>query len=102
MQARNIPSFPTAELLVFWGSIQQGFNGFAHNPITYSKQVNCPTLILQGKQDKWTDKTEIDELLDNLRGSKQLVIFPTAGHDLLVTVDKKHWQHSVEQFFKGI
>jgi alpha-beta hydrolase superfamily lysophospholipase len=102
LQARNVPSFPTAELLVLWGSVQQGFNGFAHNPVIYSKRVNCPTLVLQGKQDKWTDMTEIDELLENLRGSKQLVIFPTAGHDLLVTVDKEHWQQSVEQFIKGV
>ena len=92
------PSFPTAELLVFWGSIQQGFNGFAHNPVTYAKQVNCPTLILQGKQDKWITMTEIDELLQNLQGAKQLVVFPTAGHELLVTVDQEHWQQSIVSF----
>lgn len=102
LQARNIPSFPTAELLVFWGSLQQGFNGFAHNPVTYAKRVNCPTLVFQGKQDRWIELKEIDELLQNLRGSKQLVLFPSAGHDLLVTVDKKHWQQSAEQFLKGV
>lgn len=102
LRARNIPSFPTAELLVFWGSLQQGFNGFAHNPVTYAKRVNCPTLVFQGKQDKWTDMAEIDELVQNLQGTKQLVVFPKAGHDLLVTVDKEYWQQSVKQFLQGI
>ncbi|NEP12663.1 MAG: alpha/beta fold hydrolase [Symploca sp. SIO2C1] len=97
-RARNFPSFPTAELLVFWGSLQHGFNGFAHNPVTYAKQVNCPTLILQGQQDKWVDRTEIEQLLHNLQGKKQLVLFPTAGHDLLVTVEPKYWQQSIEKF----
>jgi len=99
-QARNFPSFPTAELLVFWGSIQQKFNGFTHNPVTYAQQVDCPTLVFQGEQDKWVDITEIDELLDNLQGAKQLVVFPSAGHELLVTVDKQHWRQSVEEFLQ--
>ncbi|NER94752.1 MAG: alpha/beta hydrolase [Symploca sp. SIO1B1] len=101
-QAINFPAFPTSELLVFWGSLQQGFNGFAHNPVTYAQQVNCPTLVLQGKQDKWTKMTEIEELLQNLRGVKELVVFPTAGHDLLVTVDQQQWKQSIEGFLQGL
>ncbi|MDM9385184.1 alpha/beta hydrolase [Chlorogloeopsis sp. ULAP01] len=102
LRAVNIPSFLTAELLVFWGSIQQGFNGFAHNPVTYANQVKCPTLVFQGKQDQWTNMTEINELFQNLRATKQLVIFPNAKHQLLVTVNKEYWQQSVEKFFKGV
>lgn len=102
LQVKNVPLFPTAELLVFWGSIQHGFNGFAHNPVTYAKQIKCPTLVLQGERDKWTTMTEINELFQNLRGSKQLVIFPTAGHQLLVSVDRHYWQKSVNEFLKNI
>jgi alpha-beta hydrolase superfamily lysophospholipase len=98
LEAFHIPPFPTTELLVFWGGIQHGFNGFLHNPVTYAKAVNCPTLILHGKQDKWTNLTEINELFQNLQGNKKLVIFPTAGHQLLVTVDKQLWYWNVEQF----
>src|SRR5258708_7520419 len=28
----NIPSFPLADLLVFWGGVQEGFNGFQYRP----------------------------------------------------------------------
>jgi uncharacterized protein len=100
LEAFHIPLFPTTELLVFWGGVQHGFNGFLHNPVTYAKKVNCPTLLLHGKQDRWTDITEINELFQNLQGSKKLVIFPTAGHELLVTVDIQLWYQNVEQFLE--
>lgn len=102
LKVRKIPTFPLAEFMVFWGSIQHGFNGFTHNPVTYAKQVNCPTLILQGQQDKWVSLTEVKELLQNLKGRKQLAIFPKAGHQLLVTVDRDYWQARIDQFLQGI
>lgn len=98
----HLPPFPTAELFVFWGSIQHGFNGFSHNPAVYAKSVNCPTLILHGQLDKWTTMTEIEQILQNVQGAKQLVLFPSAGHNLLVTVDKKRWAQSVEQFLRRL
>jgi uncharacterized protein len=98
----NIPPFPTAELIVFWGSIQHGFNGFSHNPVTYARQVNCPTLIFHGQQDKWIDGAEIDELFQNLQSSKQLVLFPSAGHQLLVTVERDRWIESADRFLGRI
>ncbi len=102
VRAVKFPTFPVTELMVFWGGIQHGFNGFAHNPVTYASSVNCPALILHGKLDKWTTVAEINDISQNLQGSKQLVIFPNAGHDLLVTVNKELWKHSVEKFLKGI
>lgn len=102
LRAIRVPSFPAAELIVFWGSIQHGFNGFAHNPAIYAHQVNCPTLVLQGDRDKWIDRAELDELLQNLQEPKQLVLFPKAGHQLLVTVDRQFWRQSVERFLEGI
>ena len=89
-------------MLVFWGSVQHGFNGFTHNPVTYAKQVQCAILLLQGEDDKWIEMAEINELFQNFKGDKQLVIFPNAGHQLLVTVDKKLWQNSVEFFLESI
>lgn len=85
----------------------QGFNGFTHNPIAYARQVKCPALILQGKLDKWTAVAEINQIFQNLRGSRQLTIFPNTGHNLLVTVllvtvDQKRWQQRVDSFLKGI
>jgi uncharacterized protein len=94
----GIPPFPIAELAVFWGGIQHGFNAFSHNPVSYAEKIDSPTLILHGKRDRWTSLAEIDRIQQSLRGTKQVVIFSNAGHDLLVTVDKSLWRKSVEQF----
>ncbi len=102
VRAMSIPSFPLAELIVFWGGVQHGFNGFAHNPVDYASQVKCPTLILQGELDQWTTKAEIDRIFENLRGSKQLSIFPNTGHNLLVTIDRKRWKQDLERFLKQV
>ncbi|WP_310482789.1 alpha/beta fold hydrolase [Chamaesiphon sp. VAR_48_metabat_403] len=95
-----IPTFPLAELTVFWGGIQHGFDGFAHNPVEDAKLVECPTLILHGKLDKWTTGAEIEQIFNNLRGAKQLSIFPDAGHALLVTVDLHRWTQDLKKFLK--
>jgi uncharacterized protein len=102
VRATSIPKFPMAELTVLWGSIQHRFNGFTHNPEDYASQVKCSTLILHGKLDKWTTGAEIDRIYQNLRGTKQLSIFPNAGHDLLVTVDRDRWTQAIKMFLNGV
>jgi hypothetical protein len=94
----KIPDFGAAELLVFWGGLQHGVNGFTHNPETFAQSVTCPTLVFQGGKDQWTTVAEVERLVKNLHGPRELVIFPTAGHQLLVTVDKSLWRQSVESF----
>jgi uncharacterized protein len=102
LRVLRLPPFPIAEMIVFWGSVQHRVNGFTHNPVTYAQQVKCPTLILQGELDKWTSLAEIRQLFDQLKGRKQLVIFPEAGHQLLVTADQQLWRRSVDQFLEPI
>lgn len=102
LRAIRIPTFPISEMTVFWGGLQHGFNGFTHNPVTYAQQVQCPTLLLHGKLDPWTTVAEINQIFQNLHGPKQLIIFPNAGHSLLVTHDKDYWQRSVDRFLQGV
>ena len=100
LKAKRIPPSPAAELLVFWGSIQHGFNGFAHNPVAYAHHIDCPSLILQGEQDQWVTRAEIEAIAQG--SSSQIAWFPTAGHQLLVTVDKSFWTSSVSRFLEGV
>ncbi|WP_425214511.1 alpha/beta hydrolase [Tumidithrix helvetica] len=102
LRAMWLPPFPMAELIVFWGGVQHGVNGFTHNPETYASQVKSPTLLMHGKLDPWTSLEEINQILKNLPSSKQLLIFPNTGHSLLVTVDKEYWQQNVDRFLKRI
>jgi uncharacterized protein len=98
----HLPTFPISELLVFWGGIQHGFNGFAHNPIDYARQVKCPILILNGGLDPWTQQSEINELFANINSQKKLVTFDRAGHDLLISIDRNLWEQSIEGFLNTI
>ncbi|MFK8184580.1 MAG: alpha/beta hydrolase [Phormidesmis sp.] len=100
--ATKVPTFPLAELIVFWGSVQHGFNGFSHNPVHDAAQVSIPTLLLQGEKDQWTTMSEIKQIFDNLQGEKQLTTFPTAEHNLLISVDKEMWETSVRTWLKEI
>lgn len=102
VSARHLPTFPIAELLVLWGGIQHGFNGFAHNPVDYARKVDRPTLILLGKQDKWTSPAQVKEIFDNLQGNKQMVTFDRAGHNALSSIDPQLWNQSVTRFLNNV
>lgn len=99
--ATGLPSFPAAELLVFWGGVQSGFDGFAHNPIDYASRVRCPTLLLYGDQDPRVTPAQSMAIYDHLGdGSsyKQVVPFPGAGHEALVVDDPLLWGEYVGRF----
>jgi dipeptidyl aminopeptidase/acylaminoacyl peptidase len=66
----GVPSFPCAELLVFWGGRQFGFNGFKHNPVDYAASVRCPILFLHGTADSRAHLAEARHVYDAVPGPK--------------------------------
>ena len=102
LKISNIPSFVMGELVVFWGSIQHQFNGFSHNPIDYARAVDCPTLILSSDRDPLVNVDEVQQIHNNLNVPKKLVVFPNAGHQLLVKVDRQIWQDHVETLLQSL
>ena len=92
------PTFPMAELLVFWGGIENGFWAFGHNPVDYAKAVNTPALLLYGEQDNRVSRTEIDQIFSNLKGPKQLKAYPLAGHENYLIKYKNAWVNDVYSF----
>ncbi|MDX2240118.1 MAG: alpha/beta hydrolase [Leptolyngbyaceae cyanobacterium bins.302] len=97
-EAMGIPSFPGAELIVGWGGIQQGIDGFAHNPIDYAKAIKCPVLLMYGTSDQRVTSQEIQSIFDTLPGRKQLVVFSAIGHGSLASDAPSKWKQSVQQF----
>jgi uncharacterized protein len=100
--AMKLPAFPAARLLIFWGGVQLGFNGFRHNPVDYAKQVRCPVLFLQGAKDPRVTLQQAQAVFDNLAGKKTFVVFPNAGHESLLVADSKLWTKSVARFLENI
>ncbi|MFI5142274.1 MAG: alpha/beta hydrolase [Bacteroidia bacterium] len=97
-KSMHIPIFPMANLLVFWGGLQNNFNAFKHNPTEYAKNIKCPTLLLYGQQDDKVSKIEIDSIYKNLRGNKLLKTYPLAGHENYLTKYEKEWIKDVSDF----
>jgi hypothetical protein len=94
----NVPSFPMAELLVFWGGVQNGFWAFNHNPREYAKKITCPTLLLYGEKDKNVSRKEIDDIYTNLLGYKTLKTYPLSGHENYLNRYKNEWEEDVKNF----
>jgi pimeloyl-ACP methyl ester carboxylesterase len=94
----HVPSFPMASLLMFWGGVQNGFWAFSHNPSTYARSVQCPTLLLYGEKDPKVSKEEIETIYANLPHNKQLVTFPLAGHENYLLKYRPEWTVAVTQF----
>ena len=97
----GLPAFPGAQLVVFWGSIQQGFNGFEHNPVDYATAVKCPALMLHGEQDPRVTPSQARDIYNHLTtATKTFVTFPGAGHEMLVNSDPLTWKSQVQKFLQ--
>ena len=100
--AMGVPSFPFAQLLVFWGGVQQGMNGFAHDPVEYAASVRCPVLLLHGEQDPRVSVLQVRSIYDNFGGDKELVVFPRAGHESYLADDSERWKRAVGEFLERV
>ncbi len=93
----ELPSFPSAQLLVFWGGRQWDFNGFAHNPVEYARSVKCPALFLHGYQDPRATLAEGRRVFMAVSGPKEFREFKTAGHEAYILLQPAEWRAAVMQ-----
>lgn len=96
--AMKLPSFLSAELLVFWGGIQRGFNAFRHCPMRYAADVSCPVLLLQGERDPRITPEQAHRLYMAFRGMRTRVTFPKGGHASCFHADPVMWETVVGNF----
>lgn len=93
--AMRVPSFPSAELLVFWGGRQWRFNGFKHNPVDYASSVNCPALFMHGRDDPRATLDEGRRVFDAVPSSKEWVQFDGVGHQSYIAANPSEWRTAV-------
>jgi pimeloyl-ACP methyl ester carboxylesterase len=99
-EAMKTPSFPSADLLIFWGGMQNGFDGFKLNPVDYARSVKCPILFLHGTADPRAHVEEARRVFDAVPGRKQLNEFPGVEHVSIVTRFPGEWKQTVGDFLK--
>jgi uncharacterized protein len=92
------PSFPFAQLLVFWGGIQQGFNGFSLSPAKDAEKVKVPTLLMVGEKDDRATVPQVRSIYDSLQGPKKFVVVPGIGHRSYLTAVPGLWKKEVSGF----
>ena len=97
----NVPSFPSAQLLVFWGGVQSGYNGFSHCPVDYAKAVTCPVLFLHGEGDTSAAVTEGRRVFESAGSRlKEFTSFPGLGHVSIAKTRPEDWARGVEDFLR--
>jgi alpha-beta hydrolase superfamily lysophospholipase len=98
----GLPAFPAAHLLVFWGGLQHGFDGFAHNPEDYAAAVRCPTLLMHGSADERATPAEARAVFDRLAGPKRFHLFEGLGHESYLSRRPAEWRAQVASFLAEI
>jgi alpha-beta hydrolase superfamily lysophospholipase len=96
--SRCIPSFPLADLLVFWGGVEEGFNGFQYRPVESASHIERPTLLMNGDRDPWVQPDEARAIFGALKGPKTLRFFAGVGHDSCLRRRPDEWKDTVAKF----
>jgi pimeloyl-ACP methyl ester carboxylesterase len=97
----KLPSFPMANLLVFWGGFINDFPALSHNPVDYAETIKVPVLLLYGSKDDKVSEAEIKRIYNNLKGRKTLETYPKAGHENYLIQYAGEWERDVKNFLKN-
>jgi dipeptidyl aminopeptidase/acylaminoacyl peptidase len=72
------------------------------SPRTYVQQLQCPTLVIQGKNDPRVWEVESRELVEELRSQGnevEYLMFEDEGHDVLKYENRVRCYNSIQEFF---
>jgi len=94
----HLPAFPAADLLLWFGGQELGFNAHRHNPIDYATRIDLPLLLLHGRSDTRATIDQVEIIRTSLSGPATLVEFD-AGHQMLAPRFPERWREAVQTFF---
>jgi pimeloyl-ACP methyl ester carboxylesterase len=97
-ESMHVPGFPMADLLVFWGGVQNGFWAYGLNAEHYAHQIRTPTLLLWGTADPRVTHAETDAIFAHLAGPKARHNFPGSGHEPYWWKHPAAWQQQTRGF----
>ena len=97
-ESMHVPGFPMADLLVFWGGVQNGFWAFGLNAERYASHIHTPTLLLWGTADPRVTRAETDAIFAHLAGPKARHDFPGVGHQPYWQRYSVDWEGQIQEF----
>lgn len=95
----GFPEKPFAFFVTLWMGLESGYNGFKHRTTTYLKEMTCPVLLQWGALDAAVLENENQQVYQSIGSkNKNLVIYPTAAHESLISKDPLKWRIEVSRF----
>jgi alpha-beta hydrolase superfamily lysophospholipase len=98
--ALGVPAFPAANLLLFWGGRQAGFDPFSYAPVEDARAVKSPLLLLHGDADAYITVDEARHIAANARG--RLEILEGVRHESYLAARPHVWRRLVGGFLAGL
>jgi pimeloyl-ACP methyl ester carboxylesterase len=99
--AMNLPPFPFARLICFWGGVQHGYWAFDHDPARYATTIHLPVLHIHGAHDPRVTTGQAESLFDHFAGPKRFALFENTGHASHLHVDRAKWMREVQGFVES-
>jgi alpha-beta hydrolase superfamily lysophospholipase len=84
--------------VMFWGGVLNGEWAFNYKPYLDAEHVSCPVLLQWGRKDLRVSEHETNEIFQNLKGQKKLVVYETAAHESLYNVEPAKWLSETGSF----
>lgn len=91
----GLPGSPGAELLLFWGGWQAGFDAFALEPAARAAEVRVPVLVLQGAADPRATPEDGAAIAAALGPRGSLVEVPGLAHEQAAAAAPEAWSRAV-------
>ncbi len=98
----DFPASPFAELLLFWGGVQNGFDAFAHNPVDYARAVKQPALILHGEKDERTTVQEARSIALAMGAHARFIAYDGVPHMPIVEARREDWSRDIAKFLEEL
>ncbi|MBS1729490.1 MAG: alpha/beta hydrolase [Bacteroidetes bacterium] len=98
IRSMKLPVEPLTAILLFWGSVENGYWAISNKPEEYIKSVKCPVLLQWGEDDDKVTKKEIDDIYQNIHSQKELVIYKNCGHESICRNNFSKWSATVSAF----
>lgn len=91
----GLPAVPLADLLVFWGGVAAGFDGFSLRPVDDVRGTPVPLLFLHGANDDRAPPGDGEQLVAAAGDGAELVVLPRTGHQPGLSTRPPEWGRAV-------
>ncbi|GAA0532576.1 alpha/beta hydrolase [Chitinophaga japonensis] len=101
MRSVHLPPTPLAQLITFWGGVEQGFWAPGFQPVQYAPHIQMPVLLCWGKKDIRVMEHETRDIYQALGSAqKKLVVFDSAGHHSICRREPEKWKAAISGFLQ--